>query len=26
MKEDLPLDLVEKMVQFRMMEIDQKKS
>lgn len=26
MKEDLPLDLIEKMVRFRMMEIDQKKS
>ena len=24
--ENLPLDLIEKMVQFRMMEIDQKKS
>ena len=25
-KEDLPLDLIEKITQFRMMEIDQKKS
>ena len=25
-KEDLPIDLIEKIVQFRMMEIDQKKS